>query len=306
MSELIPFPKLKQKLCSDIKQAIAEEQYDIAYDCFVEYEQYFEMTEALALMKCHVLWETESYLELREEAHILLEQGYTSQDELMIYYVKSLFALEQYQSVVSVVDEILDNVKAHQTRMILLPLKDQAQHQLNKRQEDMQVQLQQFDQLSEGPRTELILSMIDDSAYYFADTMAYWIMQDDVSASLQSLMLEYLRFARYNQSIQLEVNGEEITVVPAQLEGFDVTRFMESIVPEVIAQLENDYPSLVQEARIHLNAHNIAMYPYDITQLADDQTWIQTYVYYFEEMIGVSPSFSAYTYVLSFIKLLNT
>ncbi|UXR77431.1 MULTISPECIES: hypothetical protein [unclassified Staphylococcus] len=306
MSELIPFPKLKQKLCSDIKQAIAQEQYELAYDCFVEYEQYFEMTEALALMKCHVLWETQSYLELREEAHILLEQGNTSYDELMIYYVKSLFALEQYQSVVSVVDEILNSVKAHQTRMILLPTKDQAQHQLNKRQEQMKTQLQQFDQLSEGPRTELILSMIDDSVYYFADTMAYLITQDDVSVSLQSLMLEYLRFARYNQSIQLEVNGQELSVVPAQLEGFDVTRFMKSIVPEVIARLENDYPSLVQEARIHLNTHNIAMYPFDITQLADDQTWIQTYVYYFEEMIGVSPSTSADTCVLSFIKLLNT
>lgn len=306
MSEIIPFPKLKQKLCSDIKNAIHQQQYEVAYDHFMDYEQHFEMSEELALMKCHVLWELKSYLELREEAHILLEQGYEPQDELMIFYVRSLYALGQYQSVVSVIDDILNNVKEHQTRMILLPIKDQAQKMLDDRREEMHAQLQQFTTLSPGQQTELLLNMLDDSAYYFADTIAYLLTSDELKSSVQTLMLEYLRFARYNQSVQFNLYGQTMNVVPHELKGFESTHFVEVIIPEVIARLESEYPSLVQEAHMHLNAHNIAMYPFDIKQLGEDQTWVDNYIAYFEEMMGLASTTSKQDSIIDFIKLLNT
>ncbi|UXR70485.1 hypothetical protein MUA26_04990 [Staphylococcus sp. IVB6246] len=306
MSEIIPFPKLKQKLCSDIKNAIHQQQYEVAYDRFMDYEQHFEMSEELALMKCHVLWELKSYLELREEAHILLEQGYEPQDELMIFYVRSLYALGQYQSVVTVIEEILDNVNAHQTRMVLLPIKDQAQKMLDDRRKEMHIQLQQFTELLAGQQTELMLNMMDDSAYYFVDTIVYLLTDKQLKTSVQTLMLEYLRFARYNQNVQLELYGQKVDVVPEQLTGFESSHFAEVIMPEVIAKLEETYPSLVQEAHHHLNAHNIAVYPIDITQLADDQTWMDSYFAYFEEMMGLASTTSKQDSIIEFIKLLNT
>lgn len=306
MSELIPFPKMKEKLCLDIKRAVDDAQYEKAYDAFMTYEKHFELTNELALVKCHVLWELEAYLELREETHILVKQEFEPQDDLMLFHVKSLYALKQYQSVVGIVDQLFKNDVSHEMRMALLPLSDQAKRKLHERQEAMQVQLQQFDQLSVPQQTELILTLIEDGAYHFADTIAYLMTQDNIRTTLQSLMLEYLRFARYNQSIQLEMYGQQFEVIPAQLESFEATRFIDIIVPQIIELLEAEYPSLVQEAHVHLNAHNIAMYPIDITQIADDKTWVQSYFVYFEEMMGLPPTYSLDVTVLDFIKLLNS
>lgn len=306
MSEIIPFPKLQEKLCADIKQAIDSEQYEVAYDAFMVYEKHFELTDALALLKCQVLWELEAYLELREETHIMIKQEYSFQDELMIFHVKSLYALEQYQSVVSIVEAVLDQTQSHETRMVLLPIKDQAKRHLQERQEVMQQQIQQFEQLSAPQQTELILSLIDDSAYHFADSIAYLITNGYIRTKLQSLMLEYLRFARYNQSIQCEMYGKHIDIVPSELVGFEETHFVTVIVPKVIELLETEYPSLVREAHVHLNSHNVAMYPIDTIQIADDQTWIETYFVYFEEMMGLPPTYSVEASVMDFIKLLNT
>ena len=306
MSEIIPFPKLQEKLCADIKQAIDSEQYEVAYDTFMAYEKHFELTDALALLKCQVLWELEAYLELREETHIMIKQEYSFQDELMIFHVKSLYALEQYQSVVSIVEAVLDQTQSHETRMVLLPIKDQAKRHLQERQEVMQQQIQQFEQLSAPQQTELILSLIDDSAYHFANSIAYLITNGHIHTKLQSLMLEYLRFARYNQSIQCEKYDKQFDVVPSELVGFEETHFLTAIVPKVIELLEAEYPSLVREAHVHLNGHNVAMYPIDTTQIADDQTWIETYFVYFEEMMGIPPTYSVDASVMDFIKLLNT
>ncbi|QLK85961.1 hypothetical protein [Staphylococcus sp. 17KM0847] len=306
MSEVIRFPKMQQKLINDIDEAMYNEQYETAYDLFNAYEKHFELSEILALKKCHVLWALESYLELKEETHILLLQGYQPYDELMIYYVKSLYALSQYQAVVTVIEQVLNHVKTHQTRLLLLPIKDQAQEQLNVRKEDISQQLQRFHQLSLSVQTELILSLIDESMYQFADTIAYLMQYEEIGATLQSLMLEYLRFAGYNQNIQFQQFDQTHTIVPEALPGVEQTHFKESIVPQIITWLESEMPSMVQEAYVHLNTHNIVIYPVDVTKMANDETWVYTYQMYFQEMMGLPVSHKGDKRLLEWIKMLNT
>src|SRR5699024_11738382 len=81
-------------------------EYDKAYESFETYEQHFEMDEQLSLMKCEVLKSCGHYLELREEASILLNQGHEQYDQVVIYFVESLFQLEQYQTVVEIINQI--------------------------------------------------------------------------------------------------------------------------------------------------------------------------------------------------------
>ena len=53
----------------------------------------------------------ELFLELREEAIILLKRGLNCYDDLMIYYIKSLNGLGQYYQAVEVINQIIDEVK---------------------------------------------------------------------------------------------------------------------------------------------------------------------------------------------------
>ncbi|SUL36165.1 Uncharacterised protein [Staphylococcus aureus] len=49
-----------------------------------QYERQFELTEEIAMMKCRMLYETGSFLELREETIVLLKTGIQQYDALMI------------------------------------------------------------------------------------------------------------------------------------------------------------------------------------------------------------------------------
>ncbi|WP_390523991.1 hypothetical protein, partial [Staphylococcus pseudintermedius] len=258
MSDIIPFPKLKEKLIYDITEAFDKERYEDAYDYFIAYERHFELTSELALLKCDILWQLGAYLELKEEANILMMQGFPPYDTFIVYYIKSLYALEQYKAAVEMVDQVLDDVVAHETRMTLLPIKNQAQSKLDERQDYMLHRLQRFTELSHYDQTQLVLTLIDDRVYQYSETIAYLLVHESIVSSVQSLMLEYLRFAGYNQGITIEKDFRQIQVIPAELVGIEQTAFKDRLLPAVIDALEVEIPSLVQEAYILLNTNNIA------------------------------------------------
>ena len=80
MSDIIQFPNSSKKLYKDIKRAEQDQNYDLMYEYIVQYERQFELTEEIAMMKCRMLYETGSFLELREETIVLLKTGIQQYD----------------------------------------------------------------------------------------------------------------------------------------------------------------------------------------------------------------------------------
>ncbi|ARJ49971.1 hypothetical protein [Staphylococcus lutrae] len=307
MSEIIPFPKLKEKLVRDIMKAMEHAHYENAYDAFNAYERHFELTSQLAILKCEVLWELDAYFELKEETHILMRQGFTPYDTLMIYYIKSLYALGQYRATVDMVEQVIDEVNAHETRLALLPLKDQAQAQLDARQDLMVNQLQRFGQLSHYEQTQLLLTLIDDNAFQFSGTVAFLLENEALVSNIQSLMLEYLRFAQYPRSVTVDKSFCRVDVVPAQLKGIEKTDFKIQLMPQIVKSLETQWPSLVQEAHMLLNTHNIALYPIDLLDYGSIEMWQCAYASYFQQLMGVEGDNSqGIETILKLINSLNT
>ena len=89
-----------------------------------------------------------AYLELREEAIILLKRGFNCYDELMIYYIKSLNGLGQFNEAVEVINQIIDEVKNHKTRMELFPLKEYAISRLDEDRKALSSSLSDFGSLN--------------------------------------------------------------------------------------------------------------------------------------------------------------
>ncbi|MEJ7540544.1 hypothetical protein [Staphylococcus intermedius] len=307
MTDIIPFPKLKEKLIQDITEAFDKEQYEHVYDHFNAYERHFELTSELAVLKCDVLWQLGAYLELKEEANILMMQGFPPYDTFIVYYIKSLYALEQYKATVEMVEQVLDEVDAHETRMILLPFKNQAQSKLDERQDYMLHRLQRFTELSHYDQTQLVLTLIDDRAYQFGETMAYLLVHEPIVSSVQSLMLEYLRFAEYNQRITVDKNFRQIQVIPATLPGIEETVFRSQLLPTVIDALEVEIPALAQEAYILLNTNNVMLYPVNILDYGTVEMWREAYIAYFHQLMGNEVSVdSSHIEIFKLIKSLNT
>ena len=111
MADIIPFPQSKSKVIKQINDAERNADFEKMYHLFNVYEQHFDLNEDIALKKCRMLLKLNAYLELREEAIILLKRGFNCYDELMIYYIKSLNGLGQFYEAVEVINQIIDEVK---------------------------------------------------------------------------------------------------------------------------------------------------------------------------------------------------
>ncbi|OEK74553.1 hypothetical protein AST06_02945 [Staphylococcus saprophyticus] len=287
MSDVIPFPRSKEKLIREIKQSFNSNYLEQMYQLFEDFEEHFELDEQMALLKCSMLYNMQHFLELREEAIILLKQGTTKYDDLMVYYVKSLNGLGQYFEVVEVINQIIDEVNDHRTRMELFPIKEYAMSQIDSHNEHATKMLQDFDSISLRDQINTILTLIDYSQFSYKNTVVNIIEHVTLTPNVLSIMLEYLRFAEYDQEIDIIKYNFDMSVIPSKLPGLEHTEFKLNIIPNVIQHIEEDAAQLIEEALHLMNNHAILFYPLDIERIAHIDVWVEAYTNYFKAMIGL-------------------
>lgn len=287
MSDIIPFPLSEKKLKEDIRKAELTQDLDRMYELFEQYESQFELDEALAIKKCDMLYQMRAFLELREEAIILLKQGLNKYDELMIYYIKSLNGLEQYYESVEVINQIMDEVRDHKTRMELFPLKEYAQSKLDSNHEQLTQSLAQFHQLNAREQTHVLLQLIDNGHYDFKETIHYLLSNSTFENNIVSLMIEYLRFAQSESIVTVTKYGTTVNIIPKELSGLEHTTLKSIILPKVIENLEDGAIHIVDEASHIMNNHSILLYPLNIGSLFPIEDWIVAYDVYFKSMLGI-------------------
>lgn len=291
MTDIIPFPQNQSKLINDIKTSFKHEQYDEMYDLFMKYEKGFELDTDLALLKCEMLLRMEQYLELREEAIILLKQGFDAYNRLMVYYMTSLHGLGQYYECVNLFNQIIDQVKDHDIRMQLFPIKEDAQMQLNQNKKHYISKMSRFTTLTIDQQLYLLFDMMHEGQYGFAETFAEILNQERLHSHAQTIILEYLKKAQYQHEINFVKNNAEFKVVPKALPGLEYASFTQKVIPAVMQQFEDQFGSQMRsEISQMLQGFGIGIYPLEIEQEAPVDAWIDTFFNYIEDMLNLSES----------------
>ncbi|PTJ49375.1 hypothetical protein [Staphylococcus simulans] len=291
MTDIIPFPQNQSKLINDIKTSFKHEQYDEMYDLFMKYEKDFELDTDLALLKCEMLLRMEQYLELREEAIILLKQGFDAYNRLMVYYMTSLHGLGQYYECVNLFNQIIDQVKDHDIRMQLFPIKEDAQMQLNQNKKHYISKMSRFTTLTIDQQLYLLFDMMHEGQYGFAETFAEILNQERLHSHVQTIILEYLKKAQYQHEINFVKNNAEFKVVPKDLPGLEYASFTQKVIPAVMQQFEDQFGSQMRsEISQMLQGFAIGIYPLEIEQEAPVDAWIDTLFNYIEDMLNLSES----------------
>ncbi|MCE5148891.1 hypothetical protein KJC08_05735 [Staphylococcus simulans] len=291
MTDIIPFPQNQSKLINDIKTSFKHEQYDKMYDLFMKYEKDFELDTDLALLKCEMLLRMEQYLELREEAIILLKQGFDAYNRLMVYYMTSLHGLGQYYECVNLFNQIIDQVKDHDIRMQLFPIKEDAQMQLNQNKKHYISKMSRYTTLTIDQQLYLLFDMMHEGQYGFAETFAEILNQERLHSHVQTIILEYLKKAQYQHEINFVKNNAEFKVVPKALPGLEYASFTQKVIPAVMQQFEDQFGSQMRsEFSQMLQGFAIGIYPLEIEQEAPVDAWIDTFFNYIEDMLNLSES----------------
>ncbi len=292
MSDIIPFPKLKNQLITNIKTSMQDGEYDKAYESFETYEQHFEMDEQLSLMKCEVLKSCGHYLELREEASILLNQGHEQYDQVVIYFVESLFQLEQYQTVVEIINQIKDEAIDHATRMTLIPMQDLAKDKLEQRKLKASEILKTFKDTNFEEQVQLLIDLIDNNLGIFNLTLAQIIENEPLHPNVQSLILEYLRLGEWSAEVKFNKIDTNIAIVPTELSGIERTDFKINIIPKIIEQLEIDSPASIELSNSILNQHAILLYPIEFKSIKNE-VLIACYLKLLSERLNIDANYES-------------
>ena len=150
----------------------------------------------------------------------------------MLYYIKALNGLGQYYESVNVINQIIDEVQSHKTRMALFPLKEYAQSQLNEDKHITSQSLAKFNTLNLNEQIQLVLKLIDNGHYEFKETIAFLLSNEVEADNLKSLMLEFLRFAGYNTPININKMNYSVNVIPNELNGLEHTELKTQVFLE--------------------------------------------------------------------------
>ncbi|WP_338147553.1 hypothetical protein [Mammaliicoccus lentus] len=292
LSDIIPFPKLKNQLITNIKTLMQDGEYDKAYESFETYEQHFEMDEQLSLIKCEVLKSCGHYLELREEASILLNQGHEQYDQVVIYFVESLFQLEQYQTVVEIINQIKDEAIDHATRMTLIPMQDLAKDKLEQRKLKASEILKIFKDTNFEEQVQLLIDLIDNHLGIFNLTLAQIIENEPLHPNVQSLILEYLRLGEWSAEVKFNKIDTNIAIVPTELSGIERTDFKINIIPKIIEQLEIDSPASIELSNSILNQHAILLYPIEYKSIKNE-VLIACYLKLLSERLNIDANYES-------------
>ncbi|MEY8597609.1 hypothetical protein [Mammaliicoccus lentus] len=292
LSDIIPFPKLKNQLITNIKTSMQDGEYDKAYESFETYEQHFEMDEQLSLMKCEVLKSCGHYLELREEASILLNQGHEQYEQVVIYFVESLFQLEQYQTVVEIINQIKDEAIDHATRMTLIPMQDLAKDKLEQRKLKASEILKTFKDTNFEEQVQLLIDLIDNHLGIFNLTLAQIIENEPLHPNVQSLILEYLRLGEWSAEVKFNKIDTNIAIVPTELSGIERTDFKINIIPKIIEQLEIDSPASIELSNSILNQHAILLYPIEFKSIKNE-VFIACYLKLLSERLNIDANYES-------------
>lgn len=222
----------------------------------------------------------------------------------MLYYIKALNGLGQYYESVNVINQIIDEVQSHKTRMALFPLKEYAQSQLNEDKHITSQSLAKFNTLNLNEQIQLVLKLIDNGHYEFKETIAFLLSNEVEGRQFKSLMLEFLRFAGYNTPININKMNYSVNVIPNELNGLEHTELKTQVIPRVIDKLENGALNIIDEAIHTMNNHAILLYPLNVFDLYTCDDWITGYDVYFKSMIGIQTNEDSLK-ILNFINSLD-
>ncbi|RIM73022.1 hypothetical protein BU594_07170, partial [Staphylococcus arlettae] len=123
--------------------------------------------------------------------------------------------------------------------------------------------------------------------YSYKDTVANLLNNNDNRNNVISIMLEYLRFAQYEEVVHISKFNQNLSLVPKDLPGLEHTTMKQQVIPEVVKCLDDEGTQLLEEALHVMNNHAILLYPIDIQTIGFVPQWIKAYENYFKSMLGI-------------------
>ncbi|TDM10660.1 hypothetical protein [Macrococcus lamae] len=291
MSDIIIFPKIGDGLNRQLEDAMAKSQYEQAYDIINEMERHIELSYEQQLVKLEILKQVGSFIELREESSIMLNQGHPSYEAVVQYFLESLYALEQYQTVIELIDSLRSEELDHALMMQLLPLYDAARLQRKDQTEQSIDQLQHFQEWSVSRQLNYMMELIQSEQTSYGSSVRYLLEQSPLDARVQTLMIEYLLLAGAKGEVRFQKLNQQVVVDLERISHVQESRLLTEVYPVIIDWYDTNAPALSPAVREWLNEQQLIRYPLDFTDsdgtIADINTTAEAHILYLNSLFSL-------------------
>jgi len=282
MTDIIPFPGLPDKLNRQLQTYIQKEEFESAYEIIIELERQVELSQQQQVQKLEILYALDSFLELREEASILLNQGHPDYEVTIYYFLLSLYELEQYQTVVELIDSLRTEGIDHHLKMKLLPLYDQARHRKNLRDRQAADTLSDFMNWSADRQLNFIQRLKTEENMTYTGTFLE-LLKSPLHPVVQSVIIQYIQLAGERKIIQVNKFGTVVTIPSSDLVSFDQDFLMQDVLPLVLDWFESNMPDMVGSIQTWIERQALVLYPinFDTDELSFETNVIaDCYIYF--------------------------
>ncbi|GGB03853.1 hypothetical protein ERX37_01455 [Macrococcus hajekii] len=260
MSDIIPFPGLAAGLSRQLEHFVTEQDYESAYETLLELERHAELSERQQLVKLDVLHKLESYLELREEASIMLNQGHPNYEETVYYFLLSLYELTQYQTVIELIDALRNEDINHRLKMKLLPLYDQSRHRKNEREKNASSEIERFLDWPADRQQQFILQLMNEHNLIYASTFAE-LLKSPLHPVVQTLLIQYIQLTGQHEIVTLHKLEQSISFNIGEVAAIDEQPLLHDVMPIVIDWFDNNMPDVTAAVTSWLKHQAMIIYP---------------------------------------------
>ncbi|UOB19849.1 hypothetical protein [Macrococcus armenti] len=290
MSDIIIFPKLQDHLRRQIKQAMKSARYEDAYDLFNALEKHFELSEDDQLLKLDCLYALASYLELREEASILLNQGHPAYNKIVPYFIECLIHYKQYQTVIELIDALRQENVDHKLLMTLMPFYDEASEGLATRRKVSRHFIQTFKDDDKDAQCTLIIKLIQSEDFAYQVSFIHILESSTLHPVVITFILQYLMMANNESSVKVHKLSMSKSVKITHLTRLEQTPF-QNIMNQVETRIEEIMPSVKPHVSMLMKQHQLIMYPFESEYFdASEMEVVAAYTHFILNLFGFEQS----------------
>lgn len=279
-----------------------------ASENFIErYQAFCKMAEPdlrLEEMYYESLDDVKDYQGIIDYALLMMNEGRGDYQLHMIELLKALYAAERYYDVINFADQLMEENISQGFRMDVANERHKAKLKLEAQVEETDNLYHSnaadihFEEMSKGEILQFLGVITDEEDSRFEDKVVHFL-KDVESPELVTFMLLYLKSIHYREEVEYQSSEGTEKTVPDTLPQLEDLKLIQEVLPEVVDDLEQNAPEMVEEVKMLLTSHAIYSFPQESNLKGWELT--RAYLFYIYSLINIESGIEVSEEAMSWI-----
>ncbi|TDQ37935.1 hypothetical protein [Aureibacillus halotolerans] len=281
-SNVVEFPKLKERLTEMALEAIKNKKYEQALSCFDQLGDERLPYDA-GVARVMALMEMGRYEEARSQCFYLLTEQHSGSFDLIEVYLGILVHCNAQEEAAEIAKNM---IQSKDTPEELVPLFEKYVHYADVSKKEPEGDASYFFQLKENNDDWRYVDYLQnvDARLYLKDVESF-LLNSTKSPLLKTTLLQILKQQEIKKEIRCEKHGHILVIRPVDLPNVFEQSFFRRVLVSMESHVESENPTLYQQLRELWEQYAFYAYPDELTP-EEPEAWAAALHYIGQERSG--------------------